>query len=88
MTSIELHKYINDNSIEWHWTDNDGPEDVLIFPFVFQLEEFSKMVIDYAIDCRLECTLAGKYCDVRMKDVCAYYGIDINEIFPKQEDNQ
>ena len=35
MTELELYKYINDNSIEWHRQDNDGTPDIIMFPLTF-----------------------------------------------------
>lgn len=82
MTELELYKYIHDNNIEWHIQDNDGADDVLIFPYTFQLEEFQKLVS--SIEEGVPCVLKGNYVAIWMGDICDYYGIILENIFPKQ----
>ena len=42
MTELELYKFIEDNNIEWHKQDNEGIEDVIVFPSFGQLETFKQ----------------------------------------------
>ena len=44
MTELELYKYINENDIEWTRQDNQGNTDVMIFPYLFQLEDFCEII--------------------------------------------
>lgn len=84
MTAIDLHKYINENNIEWHWASNEGTDDVLIFPYTFQLEEFGKLIKASVADDPLMIALRDGYIGIWMLELCEYYGIDINEVFPKE----
>ena len=79
MTELELYKFINDNSIEWHRQDNDGMSNILIFPYTFQLEDFCKLVKDY--DRGLVIRLLNGYVAIWMNDLCDYFGIDIDKVF-------
>lgn len=82
MTELELYKFINDNSIEWHRQNNDGTPDILIFPYTFQLEDFCKLVKDYnADDGGLVIRLLNGYVAIWMNDLCDYFGIDIDKVF-------
>lgn len=80
MTELELYKYIN-NNIEWHRQDNKGTPDIIIFPRTFQIEEFAKLVKPYAGDDGIACTLMAGYFAFWMKDICDYFGLDIDKVF-------
>lgn len=86
MTELELYRYINDNYIEWHYHDNDGVEDVLIFPFIFQMDVFAKLVSSATDDEGIECRLKDGYFCIWMRDICEYYGIEMNNVFKKEEE--
>lgn len=81
MNDLDLYKYINNNNIEWHKRDNNGEKDVVIFPYTFQVEDFVKLVKNYDSDEGIECRLMGTYFAIWMKDLCEYYGIDIDKVF-------
>lgn len=82
MTELELYKFINDNSIEWHRQDNDGISNILIYPYTFQLEDFCNLVKDYDPDGRgLVIHLLNGYVAIWMKPLCDYFGIDIDKVF-------
>ncbi len=82
MTALELYKYITDNNIEWDRHDNDGVEDVIIFPYFCQLDDFRKIAGPYLFDDDgISCTLKDGYLAIWMKDICDYYGFDFNEVF-------
>jgi hypothetical protein len=86
MTELELYKYIKDNNIEWHREDNQGTPDIIIFPFTFQIDEFVKLLEDYSFDDGgLECRLKDGYFTFWMKELCEYYGIDIDKVFCEEE---
>lgn len=87
MTAIELYKFINTNGIEWHYRDNDGTEDVLIFPYITQIEEFNKLLGSYMFDDGgIECTMMDGYFAFWMKDICEYNDIELSDIFNKEDD--
>jgi hypothetical protein len=82
MTELELYKYIHDNSIEWRREVNEGSPDILIFPYVFQLEDFCKLIKAYnADDGGLVIRLLNGYCAIWMNDICEYFAIDIDKVF-------
>lgn len=81
MTELELYKYIQENGIEWHRYENDGKEDVLIFPYIFQLEEFANMIKNATDEEGVECRIKGNYVAVWMLDICEYFGIEMDNVF-------
>lgn len=85
MTELELYKFINDNNVEWHKRDNDGTPDIIIFPYLFHIQDFNKLVKGYISDGGMECRMLDGYLAFWMKDVCDYYGIDIDKVFYGEE---
>ncbi len=81
MTELELYKFIRDNDIEWHHEFNNGNEDVLIFPYTFQMDKFCELSKDYDSDEGLTCILKGNYFAIWMSDLCDHFGIDMNKVF-------
>lgn len=81
MTELELYKYINENDIEWTRQDNQGNTDVMIFPYLFQLEDFCEIIKNYDIDEGLEMRLKNGYVAIWMSDLCEYFGIDVDKVF-------
>ncbi len=79
MTELDLYKFITDNAIEWHRHDRNGNDDVIIFPYIFQLEEFSKLFKNY--DEGLDIKLMDGYVCIWMRDLCEYYGVEMNNVF-------
>ena len=84
MTELELYKFINDNSIEWHRQDNDGTPDIIIFPYTFHIDEFHKLVKN-SIDEGIECRMMDGYFAFWMNDICDQYGIDKDNVFVGEE---
>lgn len=86
MKAIELYKYINENNIEWHRQDNEGTPDVIIFPLTFQIEGFMKILSSGVFDdAGIECRIKEGYFAIWMKDICDYYGIELDEVFSGEE---
>lgn len=83
MTELQLYKYITENDIEYHWRDNKGREDVVILPYIFQLEEFRKMFPECCFDGGIECTLIGSYIAIWMYDICELLDIKLESVFKK-----
>lgn len=84
MSELELHKYITANAIEWHWADNNETPDVLIFPRVYELTWFVLLLShSHFDDGGIPCNLMDGYVAIWMNDICDYYGINIENVFPK-----
>ena len=82
MTELELHKYINENNIEWHKQDNEGSEDVIIFPTYVELHGFNKMLSPCSFDDGgIQCIIKDGYVAIWMNDICDYHGVEIKNIF-------
>lgn len=82
MTALELYKYITDNNIEWYRHDNDGVDDVMIFPYFCQLDDFRKIAGPCLFDeDGVPCVLKDGYLAIWMKDICDFFGFDFNEVF-------
>jgi len=82
MTELELYNYIYENGIEWRWDWKDGNPDVLIFPYTFQIEEFSDL-IKSCTDDGVECRLMNGYFAIWMLEICDRYGIELEKVFPE-----
>lgn len=88
MTGLELYKFINENQIEWHKSNNEGTPDVLIFPYSFQMEELYKLLAESIFDDGgIEVYWKGKYFAIWMKNICEYCGIDMDQVFVGEEGN-
>lgn len=86
MTELTLYKFINDNNIEWHWNQRGLSDDVLIFPAFYQIEDFAKLFSPSDFDeSGIECTMKDKYFCFWMRDICEAYGIEIENVFPKEK---
>lgn len=83
MTELELYKFITNSNVEWHRESNEGEEDIIIMPYIFNLEDFSKLVKNYDNDGQgLQMRLMnGSYVAIWMRNICEYYGIEINNVF-------
>jgi len=85
MTELKLYRYIDDNNIEWHW---DG-DDVLIFPYYFQIKDFMDLLGASAFDDDgILCVMKHNYFAIYMKDMCENYDIDIETVFPKKDEEK
>ena len=85
MTAIELYKFIEENNIEWHYEDNEGAEDVIIFPYTFQIDSFYKLFTPCLFDdVGIGCIMKDGYFAFWMDDICSYYGIELSEVFKKE----
>lgn len=81
MKAVDLYRYISDNNIEWHRQNNEGVEDVIIFPYTFQLEEFNDLIKNYHKDEGVPAVIKNGYLAIWMLDLCSYFDIDINDVF-------
>ena len=82
MTELELHKFITENSIEYHQYDNDGVLDVMIMPSFGELYELNKIISKcFYDDGGIEIIMKDGYVCIWMKDLCEYHGIEMYNIF-------
>ena len=82
MTELSLYKFIEANNIEWHKLDNDGIEDIAIFISFWQMEAFNQILSPCLFNNGgIECTLMNGYFAFWMKDICEYYGVELENIF-------
>ena len=82
MTELELYQFINDNNIEWHHQDNDGILDVIFYPHYHQIDDFRKLLSAGLFnDIGIKCKMKDGYFVFWAKDICDYYGINIDKVF-------
>ena len=86
MTELQLYKYIQDNAVEWHWSDNEGTPDVLIFPYFFNLSDFTKLLGKSLVNIRVECVLTENCACIWMRDICENCDIELENVFPKDHE--
>lgn len=86
--AIDFYKYIKKNSIEWHWFENDeGYQDVVILPYIFQLEDFMELLSETDFDDEgVKCVLKSGYVAIRLGELFENKGIELSEVFPENED--
>lgn len=83
MTAIQFYKFIHDNAVEYHWEENDGKKDVLIFPYHFQLDELVDVIGGMLEEGGIECRLQQDCLAIWASEICGHYGIELSEIFEK-----
>ena len=57
MEAITLSNFIKENNVEYHWHDDD----VIIMPYTFQLESFTKLFDSGLFDNNIECIIRDGY---------------------------
>lgn len=85
MTGLELYKFIKEYDCEYHWYDNNGEDDVMLFISVSFVDEFNKLFDSSFYDEGFECVMKEHYLCFWMKEACDYYEINIKEIFERKE---
>ena len=87
MTELDLYRFIVGNNIEWHWNNNEGTQDVIIFPSIYELEEFQKLLTEHDFDDNgISCTMKKGYLAIWMKDLCEAHDIKLERVFPKEKE--
>lgn len=81
MTELDLWQFINENNIRWQVGDNNGEFDIVIFPKIYHMEQFSKLVKECSKHIVLKCDLIDDYFVIWMKQICYYYDIDMDKVF-------
>jgi hypothetical protein len=86
MTELQLYKFITENNLEWHWGLNEKKRDVVLFVNIRDIQEWYALFPNQGIfdDDGIACVMKDGYFCFWMEDICAYYGIEIKDIFTKE----
>lgn len=90
MTEFQLSKFISDYNIEWHWSHHIDGEHLVLFIPPYQLADFCDMLgqsifDDEGLPCDQRLLSDGFVGLAEFENVCEYYGIQAEVIFPKDE---
>ncbi len=78
MTAIQFYKWVQD--IDHHWEDRDGNQDVLIFPWHFQMDGLFE-ILDNLDDGGIEIRMQKDCFAIWASDILDYYDIELKEVF-------
>ena len=82
MSELDLFKFIQEHSLEYHW--NDG--DVILFIPHYITGEWMKLLGWYILDDEgIECNMKDGYFCFMMQEICNYFGIEMENVFSKEE---
>jgi hypothetical protein len=88
MTELELYRFVKNNNIEWHYTEDCYENlDVIIFLYYFQLEDFTTMIKSYLTDSEAIGHLRDGYIGIEMSGICYHYGIELERVFIEDEES-
>jgi len=85
----KIKEFIDKNNIEWRWDirrikNNRVEEDVIVFPYMWQLEAFIKSFYnDDLFKQGIKCTIRKGYVAIWMSDILSKFDIELEEIFPE-----
>ena len=83
MKAIELYRFVNDNSMEWHRIKNGSVMEVFLFIDMIDINEFYKLLTPAIFeDGGIACVLKDGYFAIEMSELCEYYDIELNDVFP------
>ena len=82
MKEVDLLRFITQNEVEYHWTDDD----VIMFVSHWNIKEFMMDLLghQYLTDGEVQCILKYGYIGVWMKSICEYFDIELKSIFDKK----
>jgi hypothetical protein len=83
MTTIEFYKFINENSIEFHWHENPETKenDVIFFIYYFQIDELRKLLTTSDFDEGIKCVMKDGYVAFWASDILDAHDIKLTDIF-------
>lgn len=82
MKSLDLYKFITENTIEWHYQENDNINDVIMFVPFFLIQDFKDLLSSSIFDDEgIVCHMKSGYFCFWMQYICDYYAILMEEIF-------
>lgn len=93
MTPLKFYKFINDNSIEWHWNHYDFNWHLLVFIPAYLLVDFCSMFQysdfdDGGLPGEQVVKYDGSVAFDDFQEICEILGFteeEVDEIFPKDE---
>ena len=91
MTELELYKFINDRGCEWHWYFHRDGIHLVLFVSSYDIKDFCEMLgynvfDDDGLPCEQRLLHDGSIGLCPFEDVCEYYGICAENVFPRKED--
>jgi len=82
MTELELYKFIEEYSIEWHWLNGDT--DVILFVNNCLLPHWNRLLGTHILDDEgIICRMKDGYMCFEMNEICENFGIEMENIFKK-----
>ena len=84
MKAIDFYKFINGNNIEFHWHENPETKenDVIFFPYYFQIDDLKKLLTASDFDDEgINCVMKDGYFAFWASDILDAHGIELTEIF-------
>lgn len=83
MKAIDFYKFIHDNSIEFHWCENDetNERDVVFFVAYYHVDEFRKLLSYSDFDDGIYCVMKGNCFAFWASAILSRYNIELTEIF-------
>ncbi len=83
MTTLDLYKFIKNYDIEYHWFyESNGVKNVIMFINYDHIKYFNSLLdSSFFDDGGMDCKLFDGYIGIEMKEICDYYGIELNDIF-------
>lgn len=87
MNALELYKFVQKNSLEYHWAETDSQTDVVLFVPIELLSEFANM-LGYTILTNKEIrpVLKMNHCVFEMDSICEHFDISVHDVFEQKED--
>lgn len=87
MNALKLYKFIQENSIEWHWDEHKN--DVIIFIMSNDLNDWFELMNGHCLlkEDGINCVMREGYLCVWMRDICQYKEIELEEVFDKSKES-
>lgn len=80
MNALQLYKFITENKIEYHYTNDK--DDVYMFVNYSEIEDFHKILSPNDFDeYGIECIMKDGYFAFKMKDLCEIHDIELKDVF-------
>lgn len=86
MKATELLRYILEVNPEWKWNDDD----VFVWIPFYELQDFYNLIKgsgNLLDEGGIQCQLIPNYICFEMKQICDHYGIELEDVFPKKDND-